>query len=40
LRGRTAIGRTTILVLRINAPLRVMLRDELIAASLFSHAGR
>jgi len=27
--GRTAIGRTTIRVLRINAPLRVVLREEL-----------
>ena len=36
LRGRTAIGRTTIRVLKINAPLRVALREELIAAGLFS----
>ena len=35
LRGRTAIGRTTIRVLRINAPLRVVLREELITAGLF-----
>src|SRR5207248_11129674 len=40
LRGRTAIGRTTIRVLRIDAPLRVMLREELIAAGLFSRPGR
>jgi hypothetical protein len=36
LRGRTAIGRTTIRVLRINAPLRVGLREELMAAGLFN----
>lgn len=35
LRGRTAIGRTTVRVLKINAPLRVMLREELISAGLF-----
>jgi len=34
LRGRTAIGRTTIRVLNMNALLRVMLREELIAAGL------
>ncbi len=36
LRGRTAIGRTTIRVLKINAPVRVMLRDELIVAGLLN----
>jgi len=36
LRGRTAIGRTTIRVLRINDPLRVILREELIAAGRFN----
>ena len=40
LRGRTAIGRTTIRVLKINAPLRVVLREELIAAGLFSQPAR
>jgi hypothetical protein len=34
LRGRTAIGRTTIRVLQINARLRVLLREELITAGL------
>jgi hypothetical protein len=32
LRGRTANGRTTIRVLKINAPLRVLLRQEMINA--------
>lgn len=36
LHGRTAIGRTTIRVLKINAPLRVILREELIAAGLIN----
>jgi hypothetical protein len=36
LRGRTTIGRTTIRVLKINAPLRVVLREELMAAGLFT----
>lgn len=31
LRGRTAIGRTTVRVLKINSPLRVTLREELMA---------
>jgi hypothetical protein len=39
LRGRTAIGRTTIRVLKINASLRVILREELIAAGLFNQRG-
>jgi hypothetical protein len=34
LRGRTGIGRTTIRVLNMNALLRVMFREELIAAGL------
>jgi HNH endonuclease len=33
--GRTPIGRVTIALLSINAPLRVELRDELIAEGLF-----
>ena len=33
--GRTAIGRTTVDVLRINHPQRVALREILIAAGLF-----
>lgn len=36
LRGRTAIGRTTIRVLKVNAPVRVMLREELIIAGLLN----
>jgi hypothetical protein len=35
LRGKTAIGRTTVRVLRINSPLRVMLREEVIALGKF-----
>lgn len=35
LRGRTAIGRATVRVLKINDPLRVMLREELIVDGLF-----
>lgn len=35
LRGRTAIGRTTVRVLKINAVIRVLLREELRAAGLF-----
>lgn len=33
LRGRTAIGRTTIRVLKMNDPLRVMLRRDIAALS-------
>ena len=33
--GRTAIGRTTVDVLRINHPQRVALREILIAAGVF-----
>ena len=40
LRGRTAIGRATIRVLKINAPLRVILREELIAAGVVKHLGK
>jgi hypothetical protein len=36
LRGRTAVGCTTFRVLKINAALRVMLRQELMAAGLFN----
>ena len=35
LRGRTAIGRTTIRVLKINATVRVFIRQELIALGMF-----
>jgi hypothetical protein len=37
--GRTAIGRTTVVVLQINLPVRVAQRAELIAAGLFPPAG-
>jgi hypothetical protein len=40
LRGRTAIGRTTIRVLKINALLRVILREELIAAGVVNQIGK
>jgi len=33
--GRTAIGRVTITVLKINRPLRVLLRQELIDEGVF-----
>ena len=33
--GRTPIGRVTIQVLAMNAPLRIALREELIAEGLF-----
>jgi hypothetical protein len=36
--GRTAIGRTTVAVLAINAPLRVRLREELIDEGKFPPA--
>jgi hypothetical protein len=39
LRGRTAIGRTTVRVLKINDRLRVMLREELMADGLFDSAS-
>lgn len=35
LRGRTAIGRVTVEVLNMNAPLRVALRAQLIAEGVF-----
>jgi hypothetical protein len=35
LQGRTAIGRVTIAVLNINAPLRVALRASLIEQGVF-----
>lgn len=34
LRGKTPIGRTTLRVLKINSPLRLALREELILAGL------
>lgn len=37
LRGRTAIGRTTVRVLKINFPLRVALREELMIAGLMNN---
>jgi HNH endonuclease len=38
--GRTPIGRTTVRVLQINAPLRVMLREELIVAGMLNLGGK
>jgi hypothetical protein len=40
LRGRTAIGRVTVAVLKMNGPFLVRLREELIAEGRFPLSGR